>query len=753
MSKQLLGLSYIAIVGSMATATIVEKYQGTEFAYSHIYGAWWFTLLWAILAAFATVYFIHRKVRRLHSVMLHMAFIVILLGALLTHLTAQKGMIHLRTEHPTNTYITTDGSNEKQTLPFTITLDKFTITYHSGTDAVADYRSDFTIKDGTHTSHGSVSMNNIYSHAGIRLYQSSYDNDGHGSHLTVNYDPWGIPVTYCGYALLFVSLVWMLIDPKGAFRRLLRNPQLKRGTLIVTLFISVTVQIKAAPVLPRNIAAKFGELNIVYNDRVCPIQTFATDFTKKLCGKTSYNGFTAEQILTGFIFWGEEWSNEPIMKMKNGPLRNRLQLPSRCSVNMFFNTDMGGYILGPYIQELSMGNTDKFHQDVADTDARLMLVMELRRGIPLRIFPYHYKGITKWYGPTDYIDAYVPETDKAYMQNIFSLLYQYALDSNYDEMEEAIAKMKKYQEKNGGNSLPSPTQTQAERLYNTIPFATILFVINLTMGFFMLVIEIRRMVSDKQTNGTKGLKPRFATKWINRLSFITMCLSFASLTMCEILRWIISGNIPMSNGYETMLFVAWSIMLLTMITYRFFRIVLTFGFLMSGFFLLVSHISQMDPNITHIMPVLNSPLLSAHVSIIMISFALLALTFICGLTALGINLLKKIKQTSADINEQLLSLQLLSRLFLYPALATLGIGIFIGAIWANVSWGQYWGWDPKEVWALITFMIYSIAVHTDSIPQLRKPLAYHTFISAAFLTVLMTYFGVNYVLGGMHSYA
>ena len=188
-------------------------------------------------------------------------------------------------------------------------------------------------------------------------------------------------------------------------------------------------------------------------------------------------------------------------------------------------------------------------------------------------------------------------------------------------------------------------------------------------------------------------------------------------------------------------------MLLSLVTCRRFRIILTCGFLMSGFFLLVSHIGQMDPQITHRMPVLNSPLLSIHVSIIMIGFALLSMTFICSLTAL---IVRMVKRTTGDETK---ALQLLSQVFLFPALAALGIGIFIGAIWANVSWGEYWGWDPKEVWALITFMVYAVAVHTTTIPAMRRPVFYHVFMVFAFLTILMTYFGVNYFLGGMHSYA
>ena len=171
----------------------------------------------------------------------------------------------------------------------------------------------------------------------------------------------------------------------------------------------------------------------------------------------------------------------------------------------------------------------------------------------------------------------------------------------------------------------------------------------------------------------------------------------------------------------------------------------TFGFLLSGFTLLVSYLGQMNPQITHLMPVLSSPLLSAHVSIIMMAYALLAFMMLNGLYALILSTL--------DREADLTSLTVLSRLMLYPAVFLLSAGIFLGAVWANISWGRYWSWDPKEVWALITLMIYAVAFHRQSIPLLRHPKVFHAYLLLAFLAVLMTYFGVNYFLGGMHSYA
>ncbi len=757
MTKKTLFALYVLTIVSMGAATIIEKYKGTDYTSAHIYGAWWFTLLWALLAATAVVYFIRRRVRKPSAVALHLSFVVILAGALTTHLFSRQGMIHLRMGETTDKYqfLASNGKDvEERRLPFSIKLDNFDIKYHEGTMAVADYETRFTIIDNGKATVGRVSMNNIYSYGGIRLYQASYDGDQRGSILSMNEDPVGITITYTGYALLFLSLLWMLFDPKGAFRQLLRSPLLKRGVLMAVLSLGFA-NANALNTMPKETAEKFGTLNILYNDRICPLQTFAIDFTKKLYGKASYRDYTAEQVLAGFIFWSEEWSGEPLMKMKGGVLKSTLQLPDYCSVNTFFNPTMGGYILGPYVQEYYRGQQDKFHRQAADVDDRLMLVMELRQGTLLKMFPDTTGGTAKWYAPTDKLPASMDRDTQLFVQNLFALLQEYLYEGDNAKVSEVIDKIARYQQANGGSSLPTPQQTKAERIYNKVPFATILFMANLTIGLLSLLLAIMRLTLNEGKNKAKGgiLSALLCNqRTTNAALRILMSLSVLALTLCLALRWVVSGKIPMANGYETMLFVAWLVMLLSLAVSRRFRIALPLGFIMSGFFLLVSHIGQMDPNISHVMPVLNSPLLSVHVSIIMLAFALLSLTFICGLTALLLHVLAS-RNGHARFGEQTEALALLSRLFLYPALAALGFGIFIGAIWANVSWGKYWGWDPKEVWALITFMVYAAAAHVQSLPSMRRPMTYHVFMTLAFLTILMTYFGVNYFLGGMHSYA
>lgn len=737
----------------MAAATFVEKFRGTEFVHASVYCSWWFVGLWAVLALLAVAYFVGRRVRRASVVLLHLSFAVILAGALLTHVTSWQGAVRLRVGETVSTYYENvpGGDVVERKLPFELRLESFDVKYHDGTRAEADYVSRFTITDGGATQRAEVSMNNVWKYRSVRFYQSSYDPDMRGSILALNSDPWGIPVTYAGYALLFLSLVWLLVDPKGAFRRLFKSDMMRRGVLSVMAVCAMSQAAGAANTLPRETADRLGRLNILYNDRVCPLQTFAVDFTKKLCGSARYGDYTPEQVLAGFIFYGDEWSAEPIIRVKNGPLRDALQLPGRCSVNTFFNQVMGGYILGPYLNEYYHGHNDKFHKQVADIDDRLMMVMELRRGTLLRVFPFTSGGKTTWYSPTENItDTLVDEAHRKYMQNVFSLIYGEVLAGSYGNVDKILDKMLKYQQLNGGSSLPSAAQVKAERLYNAIPFATILFMVNLTLGVVLLIIGLIRLIRPVKTD-----KPDRPDKALLRAVPVVggalLGLSLLALTACIALRWIVGGRVPMANGYETMLLMAWFVMVLALVAARRFRIALPFGFLMSGFFLLVSHINQMDPQITHIMPVLSSPLLSVHVSVIMMSFALLSLTFICGLTAIILRLVRG--RNAVELDGQLDSLALLSRLLLYPALALLGVGIFVGAIWANVSWGAYWSWDAKEVWGLITLMVYAVAAHAASVPFLRRSMGYHIFMTLAFLTLVMTYFGVNYFLGGMHSYA
>lgn len=738
MKKALKNIAFgvIAIlIAVMATATFIEAGEGTQFVTEKIYGAWWFALLWGI-AAIAGIYYFFTSKKKLHDIALHCALLLILAGALATSLTARVGTVHLRQGEPTNTLLLDSGDSIR--LPFTLELKNFTINYHDGTSMPSDYITKFTISDSTNGAvEGNVSMNKVFDYHGIRFFQTSFDSDMLGSTLTYNEDRIGKPLTYTGYYLLFLSLAWMLFAPSGGFRKLLRDPRLRKGLSVVTL-LTFTANAEAAVTFSHKAADAFGDMLIEKDGRVCPFETVAMDFTKKLYGKPEYKGLSAEQVLTGFLFFEKEWRNEPVIRVKNRELRQLEGLKKYSSLNDFF-TD--GYVLGPYVEDYYKGKRTGINKAAAELDDRIAMIMSLRDGGWLKMFPVESEGKVIWYNPTDRLPATVDSIQSLFIRHAFNMIYETGVYRQDDKaLTELIVQMQKYQKKYGGTSIPDGKKLKAEHIYNSFPFTGLLFKVDLVAGIILLLLLVRSMITRKKQNWEKIA---------DTAGIIVLLLSFTTLSFCIALRWTISGRAPLGNGYETMLAVAWCVQLITIVSSFRLRYLLPFGITLSGFFLLVSSIGQMDPQITPLMPVLNSPLLSVHVSVIMMAYALLSFTFLCGVTALAIISIKRDEKAP----EQIVTLQLVSRLFLYPALALLGTGIFIGAIWADYSWGRYWGWDPKEVWALINFLLYAIALHDRSLPWLRRPAAYHAYMCIAFLTVMMTYIGANYFLVGMHSYA
>lgn len=699
----------------MAAATIFGEIYGLDSAISHIYGSWWFSLLWALLTATGIAFIIKSRMKRPPLIMQHLSFMVILLGAFITHLTADYGFVHLRKGVKVSTYYAyTNGNNhsaESHPLPFTITLKYFTTQHHNGTEAASDYVSTFHIDP--QNIDGTTSMNNIFSCEGFRLYQSGYDDDGEGTTLSLNHDPYGIPITYTGYALLLISLIWMLLERDGQFRQVLKKASKIAAVLLLFCCYSLKANAtseKPAPTLSYDEAKVFSHLCINYNDRICPVQTFALDFCKTVTGARSFEGFNATQVTGGYMFFAREWADVKAIQVKSSAVREKYGLEEFVSQNQLFPD--GEYLFRNEAEQYYRDNQDAFHKEVAKVDEKIMLIMQLQHGGLSRMFPYN----GRWYAPTDSIPKSVATDCKEFIKGELNVLAS-SLNGNQEKSIDIIAQISKYQQRYGGESMPSKFRLSAEHFYNSIPFSTILFMVCLTAGFISLICYRKLSV---------------------KIPVAVTLVCFISLTFALALRWIASGTVPMANGYETMLLLAWIIMLVALLLARHFRIMCSFGLILAGFFLLVSHIGQMSPKIGHLMPVLNSPLLSIHVSIVMISYALLSITLLCGIMALV--------QTETE------TLTTLSRLMLPLAVAFLSVGIFIGAIWANVSWGRYWGWDPKETWALITMMIYAVPLHR-SVKWLQTPRNYHIYMVLAFLSILITYFGVNYFLSGMHSYA
>ena len=614
---------YTLIIVCIGFATVIEKSRGTDFVSEYIYGAWWFSALWAILTVAALYYIMKQQLyKRVAVMLLHVSFVVILAGALVTHLTAQRDTIHLRIANTYNLSPTTQ-----------ITLKEFRIINYPGTDAPLDYQSVILHNEEEVL----VSMNHIGHIDGYRLFQKSYDTDGEGVTLGYSYDPYGIAITYFGYLMLLVGIIATLFSRHTQMRALYR-----KAITIALLLVSISASADdKLPVVDKDIAHRMGTINVLYNNRICPLNTVATDFVMKITGSASWKGYSADEVFFSWMIYYMPWEKELLVNntRKGGEERNAV-------VEMFYN------------------------------------------GQFTKIFPYRIGDAVDWYSPGGQVlPREIPVKEQFFIKQSMDFLTESIVTGQKERAFEIIAKIKLFQREMIGDVLPSERKTEAELFYNKLRSIKFPILVTLQLG----------------------------------------------------LRWWLSGHIPLSNGYETMLFMAWVLLVLTVVLFRKFRIILWLGPLATLCCLLVAMIAGSGSQITPLMPVLQSPLLSLHVMTVMCAYALFALQMLIGIYAFWTSKLERITA--------------LSQLLLYPAVFLLTIGIFLGAVWANVSWGNYWSWDPKESWALITLMIYAVPLHKASIGIFRNPRFYHLYIVIAFLAVLITYFGVNYLLGGMHSYA
>lgn len=724
---------FTLIIVVLIGASFIEKIEGTPTAFSLVYDSLWFTILWGLMAVVGMVYIIRRKLfKRPITFAFHLSFVFILIGAGITHFFGIQGSTHIRKGETTDYYITSDHKINK--FPFTLSLVDFQVENYPGTMSAMDYVSIIKAEDKKLQ----ISMNHIGQHRGYRFYQSGYDEDGEGTMLSVAYDPWGIGMTYTGYGLLFLSMLMFLISPNEGFRKLLKNKTLVTTCLLVlTSCIPASAQEKGPRVLPKDVAEQLGNLYTYYNGRICPLQTIAKDFTTKLYGKASYKGYTPEQVFWGWILFPTTWTEEPMIKVKSQAAQAIGIKGSYASYLDFHDTK--GYKLEDIMNQLHSGQEVDGAQAIHEADEKMNILLMLFNGQLLKIYPYKSEDEIRWFSQADKLPEELESEENKeqwfFIKKTQDYMAEQAVQENYNKVLEIASKILKYQKQEAEGTLPSNRVFHAEKQYNTIDYTRPMAMAFATIGIILFFIYVRLWIKDK--------KP---SKKLSVPLCIILVLAILYLGYLIGLRGYISGHLPLTNGYETMQFMAFCTLILTLLLYRRYTLIMPYGFLLTGLTLLVNMMGQSNPQITLLMPVLASPLLSIHVCVIMLAYSLMAFCLFNGITAL---LLPKTPMYDKQIGQ----LTRMSKLMLYPALFCLTAGIFIGAIWANVSWGRYWGWDPKEVWALITMMVYAVPLHQASIPFLRNPKWFHLYMILAFLSVLFTYFGVNFVLGGMHSYA
>ncbi len=731
MIKKSIYALYTLLIVCIGFATIIEKYRGTAYVSDNIYGAWWFVVLWALLTAASVAYMVKAKLyRRVAVALLHFSFVVILAGALTTWLTAERGTVSLRTGKTLNSY--TDNKGGERTLPFSLTLKRFNVVNYPGTDAAQDYQSVVSVKQDGESHDVIISMNNIGAAGSYRLFQSSFDSDMNGVTLGVYRDPIGITVTYAGYLLFLLGVVFTLLSRKTEVRSLYRKA-VQVTCIAMMLCCGTSVSAANIEIVDADVAHSFGTVNVLYNSRICPVNTVATDFVTKLAGKPTWNGYSADEIFMSWMIYYSSWEEQKIIRIKSSSVQRMLGIDGQWASYSDFIDHYNEYKLKDAIANMQSGKNVEDRKGLLDADEKFHVVEMFYKGQMLRIFPYKTKGGINWYTPgSQVLPRDIPVKEQFFIKQAMDFLTESIVTGQQPRALEIIAKIKLFQKDMAGSVLPSKAITNAEITYNRMNSQRWVVFLSLTLGLLICVA----------TNASWRFTQR---RWFRHATLAYVSVLAAYLTALLAMRWWVGNHIPVSNGYETMQFMAWALLIITLLLHRKFPIIIGFGTLIAAFCLLVAMLAGGSPQITQLMPVLQSPLLSVHVMTVMCAYALFALQVLLGIQSLW--LLRKNDIAALERSTAL------SMLLLYPAVFLLGIGIFLGAVWANVSWGTYWSWDPKETWALITFMVYAVPLHRASVPSFSNPRTYHIYIICAFVTVLTTYFGVNFILGGMHSYA
>lgn len=619
------------------------------------------------------------------TLLIHIALAIILAGAIVTHYCGIQGELELsQGGAPTDRFQKESGPGDGR-FPFFVALQSAEIDYYPGTTTPMDFRSNLNIGGKNVT----VSMNNVAEIDGWRFYQSGISPDS--TRLSISHDPWGTGITYTGYSLLLLSMVAFFFQRKTPWRALLKASKKAMPLFFILIAFSANAQTdESLPTMQRPLATNMGKAYVYWNDRICPMQTMANDVTLKLYGSESYAGLTAEQVLSGWLFYFDTWERD-------------------FSQN---HADAGD---SPKQQKRN--------------DERLALIQWLGTGEAFKIYPYKAaSGNIEWLSLTGKRPSKMDLEQWKFMQRTMPEIKRLLLEGRNIAADSVITELINGQIRYAGaENLPSKARMQAERIYNSYANPFFAAVLALHLGIFFLYVAIKR-------RNPKAVATKIANTTIALLSAYTLAILA--------LLWWIGGHMPLSNGPEMMLFMSFFSLLCSLPCKG--RMLKGSFLIVAAMTLFVAVIGGRTPQIGMLMPVLASPLLSIHVMLVMTAYVFFLIMAI--LSAIG--LATKDKEMQQELCRT-------NRIILTPTVFLLAAGIFVGAVWANQSWGRYWGWDPKETCALVMLLVYSVPAHwgTRSLKAFRKPKVLHLYLLAAILTVLFTYFGANYFLSGLHSYA
>lgn len=671
-------------------------------------------------------------------------------------------------------------------LPFSIKLNDFIAERYPGTEnSYSSFASEVTVIDEQEVSYDyRIFMNNILDHRGYRFFQASFDPDELGTILSVNHDTLGTNLTYFGYFMLYFGLMSILFAKHTRFddiRNKLKKIKAKKAKMLTILFLAFSMagfaqvehseddghdhnkptkfqidSILTANITPKVEAEKFGEMVVQdFDGRMKPVNTYASELLRKLSKHDAYEGFNANQVFLSIHESPFLWYNVPIvyLKAKKGDsIRKLIGIPTtqKYATLADFFTPNGSYKLAPFLEEAYKAQVPTAYQkEFKEADQRVNLLYNTIEGRSLKMFPVPEDENNTWISPIDYREGKYQIKDTLYGNFINTgfkaymfMLNQGKQTGNFTESDKLLDAIKKSQEKFGEEVMLSEDKIKAEILYNKYDVFKKLFSWYMYAGTLMFILLIVQIFKDRSKTVDVA---------INVFKYIIIAL-FVVHTLGLIARWYISGHAPWSDAYESMIYVAWATMLFGVLLGRKSDITFAATAFVTSMILMIAHWNWMDPAIANLQPVLDSYWLMIHVAVIVGSYGPFTLAMILGL----VSLLLMIMTNSKNKDKMWLNIKeltIVNEMAMTVGLVMLAIGNFLGGMWANESWGRYWGWDPKETWALISIMIYAFVIHVRLVPGLRGRFTFNLLSIYAFASILMTYFGVNFYLAGLHSYA
>ena len=674
------------------------------------------------------------------------------------------------------------GSKVHQ-LPFSIRLNDFIAEKYPGTEqGYASFKSKITVEDERPFDYD-IYMNHVLDHQGYRFFQASFDPDERGTVLSVNHDFWGTWITYIGYFLLYAGLMGIMFFGKTRFRDLsasLDKLKKKKAALLTTLFLGLsfavsgqvnstddhvhnqnpsTQQIDSLLVkttVSVEHAEAFGHL-VIQDDggRMKPINTFASELLRKISFKNSYRDLNPDQVFLSMMMNPALWYNTEFIALdkrtENDSIRNIIGVPvdQRYVKATDFFDQRGQYKLAPYLQEAyATNNPNKFQKDFKEVDLRLGLLNRALSGEIVKIFPLLNDDNNKWISAVEFRSGRYQVADSLYANFIRNAVPYYLMslqraigDDDYTEADKLLAAFHQNQQNHGSEVLPSESKVEAEVIYNKLDIFNRLYKFYALCGFFMFLVLILAIFKERKIW-------KVSTYFFKGIIAVLFLWHTSGLAF----RWYISGHAPWSDAYESILYVSWATMGMGLLLGRKSKMTIAAAAFVTSLLLWIAHQNWVDPSIANLVPVLDSYWLMIHVAVIVGSYGPLTVGMILGVVALILIILTN-KSNKKRMKLNLKEITIINELSLTVGLVMLTIGNFLGGQWANESWGRYWGWDPKETWALISIMIYAFVIHARLVPGLRSSWTFNFLSIIAFGSIMMTYFGVNFYLVGLHSYA